>query len=72
VTSQDCICWGRRYLKDRPRRNELLEVSASENRSSFRSNALKGYLQVSHLKSLGWVEGFEPSATGTTIQRSTS
>jgi hypothetical protein len=28
--------------------------------------------QASPIKSLGWVEGFEPSATGTTIQRSTS
>ena len=41
MTGQDCICWGRGYLKDRPRRNELPEVSASENRSSFRSNALR-------------------------------
>src|SRR5262249_43291190 len=50
------------YCKGRRRKGELMACG--------RYN--RGYNPPLTARKLGWVEGFEPSATGTTIQRSTS
>jgi hypothetical protein len=54
-------------------RNIALEISRRRTEAGYRCYdiACQQDLNLAATK-MGWVEGFEPSATGTTIQRSTS
>ncbi len=52
-----------------------MQISGHKTEAIYRRSAIVNTRDVrdAGIKwSLGWVEGFEPSATGTTIQRSTS
>ena len=54
-----------------PARSERVAADTGFGSVDLRNGARSGQTRLKPVNYLGWVEGFEPSATGTTIRRST-